>query len=418
MTTYQKIRAVSGWLALILSLAIIAANAALPAAGCRSFASQWSEETAAFIALTGLMLSGLLFAVMGRVLTIYRSENRIGWLMTALGVLLALNSALPNYMECAITPGSSLPFAELSAWLLMILATISILLLFVLLPVLYPTGDFISKGWKSAILISLSVPLFLTALAAIVPGPMTLNGVAGEMPIDNPFGLPFPWLRRLEPVLFSGIPLTAIAAILISIAAFITRFRRSSGDERQQFKWFAYFLMTVVFVHVAGFEVIGAVFYPPLFEHWSYGLMVAVSFNGFPLVIGLAIFKYRLYDIDLIIRRTLAYSILTALLALVYFSIVTLLQGLFATFSRQQSTVAVVISTLAIAALFNPLRLRLQDFIDRRFYRRGYDAQKTLESFAAQARSEVELSSLTNGLLRSIQDTLQPEKINLWIKKT
>lgn len=417
MTTNLNIKAFSGWLALALSLAVIIANAALPAAGCRSFASQWSEDTANIIAITGMMLSGLLFAVIGRLLTIYRSENRIGWLMTILGVALPLNSALSNYMECAITPESSLPFAGLSAWLVMILATLSILLLFVLLPTLYPTGHFISKGWRSAILSSLSVPLFLAALAAVAPGPMTLNGITGAMPIDNPFGLPLPWLRHLEAVLFSGIPLTTILAILISIAAFITRFRRSSGDERQQFKWFAYFLMTVVFVHVAGFEVIGAVFYPPLFEHWSYGLVVAVSFNGFPLVIGLAIFKYRLYDIDLIIRRTLAYSMLTALLALVYFTIVTLLQGLFAAFSRQQSTAAVVISTLAIAALFNPLRLRLQAFIDRRFYRRGYDAQKTLENFAAQARNDVELASLTEGLLHSIQSALQPEKISLWLKK-
>jgi hypothetical protein len=418
MVKSKQIKAVSGWLALILSLLLIVSEVGVPALSCENFISAAIQDAGNFLLLFSAVSSGLLFAVIGRILTIYRPENSIGWLVTLLGLTIPLSTALSNFNDCARIPNSLLLSSGWSAWLVSLISPLTVILLFVLLPSLFPTGAFLSNTWKSIILGWIGITISLTLLAAVTPGPMTLNGIAGMLPMDNPLALPFPGLRRLEKILYSGIPLSAILATLTSIAAFITRFRRSSGDERQQFKWFAYFLITVVFVHIVGFELVGDLIYPAIFEHWSYGLMLVFSLNGFPVVIGLAVFKYRLYDIDLIIRRTLAYAILTALLALVYFGGIAGLQQVFsAVTGTAGSPVAVVISTLAIAALFNPLRQRLQDFIDRRFYRRGYDAQKTLESFAAQARSEVELVRLTEGLMHSIQDALQPEKINLWLKK-
>lgn len=140
-------------------------------------------------------------------------------------------------------------------------------------------------------------------------------------------------------------------------------------------------------------------------------------FIGFPFVIGLAIFRYRLYDIDIIIRRTLVYSIVTLSLAAVYFASIILLQLLFTGISNQQSPLAIVISTLLIAALFTPLRRRVQNFIDRRFYRKQYDAQQVLARFGQTARDETNIERLTDELAQVVQESMQPESIMVWIKK-
>jgi hypothetical protein len=139
---------------------------------------------------------------------------------------------------------------------------------------------------------------------------------------------------------------------------------------------------------------------------------------GAPVIsvsLAVAILRYRLYDIDLVIRRTLVYSLLTVLLALVYFGSVTVFQGIFTALGGSQSTAATVISTLAIAALFTPLRRRLQDFIDRRFYRSKYDAEKALADFATAARSESEIEPLTTRLVGVVQESMQPESLRLWL---
>ena len=151
-------------------------------------------------------------------------------------------------------------------------------------------------------------------------------------------------------------------------------------------------------------------------DEYTASLISAIAFIVMGVCLVIAILRYRLWDIDVVIRRTLLYSIITVTLALIYFGLVTVLQSLFSSLTQQQSTIAIVLSTLAIAALFNPLRRWVQDFIDRRFYRKKYDAEKTLAAFAAVARSETDLEALSVELLRVVQETMQPEKITLWLK--
>ncbi|MCC7352329.1 MAG: hypothetical protein IT330_01125 [Anaerolineae bacterium] len=213
-------------------------------------------------------------------------------------------------------------------------------------------------------------------------------------------------LQRLGsgPISIALIPLLFVLALF----AQVYRYRKVSGSvEREQVKWFIYGLL-VAFLPLTLIESV-----TPL-----PGEIDTLFFLGIPAGIAIAILRHRLWDIDIIIRRTLVYSILTALLALFYFGSVVVLQRLFTAVSGQSSAVALVISTLAIAALFTPLRRRVQDAIDRRFYRRKYDAAKTLAAFSATVRDETNLDNLTGELLAIVQETMQPEHVSLWMKTT
>ncbi len=196
--------------------------------------------------------------------------------------------------------------------------------------------------------------------------------------------------------------------------------RNSSLLERQQTKWILFGVLTYILSVVVWVLIFGRALDIPagnwrLLAMLGGWFLVIVTLLGLPAAITVSILRYRLWDIDLVIRRTLQYSVVTAFLGMIYLGGVTLLQSLFVTFSGQQSAAAVVISTLLMAALFNPLRYRLQDMIDRRFYRQKYDAQKALAEFAAAARSETDLERLSNHLTTTVQESLQPQQVNLWL---
>jgi hypothetical protein len=197
-----------------------------------------------------------------------------------------------------------------------------------------------------------------------------------------------------------------------AVISLLVRYRQTRGDERQQIKWFAAAAaLTLVWITVFG--------------QYSRGLpeaIVALSFllvtPSIPLATGIAILRYRLYDIDIIINRTLVYGTLTGTLALVYVGVVTVTQALFRTLTSQQELpqLVVVASTLVIAALFNPLRWRIQSFIDRRFYRRKYDAAKTLQGFSTKLRDETDLEALRGDLVGVVRETMQPAHVSLWLR--
>jgi len=209
-----------------------------------------------------------------------------------------------------------------------------------------------------------------------------------------------------------------LLAGLAAVVSLFVRFHRARGDERQQIKWFAYAAVATVGGTTIAYSIPDTIDTPLWFVWAGYGLVIATT-PAIPVSIGIAILRYRLYDIDRIINRTLVYGALSLTLALLYFGGVTLTQLTFRvlTGQEQQPQLIIVASTLMIAILFNPLRHRTQEFIDRRFYRKKYDAKKTLEAFSAKLRDETDLDDLSGELVGVVRDTVQPVHVSLWLRE-
>src|SRR5215216_5484106 len=203
-----------------------------------------------------------------------------------------------------------------------------------------------------------------------------------------------------------------LVSFVASVFSVFVRWRSVEGRERQQLKWFAYgaavLMGSFFFLQVAGDKL----------SEWTIFVLIVTGLMVIPVSVGIAIMRYRLYDIDVLINRTLVYGVLTAMLLGIYFGGVTATQALFRTLTGQekQPQLAIVVSTLLIAALFNPLRRRLQSFIDRRFYRSKYDAQKTLEAFSSKLRDETDLEALSGDLESVVRETMQPAHVSLWLR--
>jgi hypothetical protein len=228
-------------------------------------------------------------------------------------------------------------------------------------------------------------------------------------PIRNPLGIEG-LTQFYKAVLYTMSPALFIAAAF----SLFVRLRRAVGVERQQLKWLAYAAGGLAIVSILVISTI-AIDAPRWYEWAANAILLAVT-PGVPISIGIAILRYRLYEIDTLINRTLVYGSLTAMLVALYFGGILVLQRLFVLLSGQETTLAVVASTLLIAALFNPLRRRIQSFIDRRFYRRKYDARKTLEGFSIKLREETDLDALCDDLTTVVRETMQPAHVSLWLR--
>jgi hypothetical protein len=289
-------------------------------------------------------------------------------------------------------------------------------LLGIYLILLFPDGKLPSRRWRPLAWFSGVVMALASLGITFAPGP--LEGHPGER---NPFGLEgHPWIGEAT----LGIILLLPVCILASALSLILRYRRSGGEQREQIKWIAFAASFVGLVYMSSL-LSELIFAPetlsgtggtvPLWVEVQRNLLM-VSYAGVPVAVGFAVLKYRLYDIDVLINRTLVYSSLTATLVALYFGGIVLLQRVFVLLTGQQSTLAVVASTLVIAALFNPLRRRIQFFVDRRFYRRKYDARKTLEAFSTKLRDETDLEALNNDLVGVVRETMQPAHVSLWLR--
>ena len=354
------------------------------------------------------LLVFLSFATVGALVASRQPKNAIGWIFCALGVCNSLAIASHGYaINALLTRPVHLPGGATANWLSSLLAGPIVFAMFALVLLLFPDGRPLSRRWRAIVWLDLTA-IALTFAFAFKPGPLDTS----LLDANNPFGIEGAG-ALLEVLGTAGILLALVAAAMGAVSL-VLRLRRSRGDERQQLKWFA-FAGAVACAAFATGPVLWAV--PPSSGFgWTWTVVFLAGVSTIPAAAGVAILRYRLYDIDRIINRTLVYGSLSVMLVGIYLGAVISLQYAFRAATGQGSTLAVVASTLAIAALFNPLRRRIQSFIDRRFYRRKYDAAKTLESFSAKLRDETDLEQVNADLLSVVRATMQPEHVSLWLK--
>lgn len=274
---------------------------------------------------------------------------------------------------------------------------------------LFPTGRLPSRRWRSVAWFTAGVLAVLEISGALRSGSPSHEDYP---PYTNPF--PIELAPDVVDRVWTVVYPLALAMVVASVASVFARFRRAQGEERQQLKWFAYAALLLIIRY--GVQVLLALMQVHVNQRLS-DMLWALAVTALPIAIGIAVPKYRLYDIDILINRTLVYGLLTATLVLVYFGSVIVLQSLFRTVTGHESQLAIVASTLAIAALVNPLQRRIQAFIDRRFYRRKYDAAQVLAAFSATARDEVDLDKLMAELGHVVEETLQPAQVSLWLRE-
>jgi hypothetical protein len=332
------------------------------------------------------------------------SGNATGWLFCAIGLLWAVIHLIGEYAIYTLlaAPGS-LPAGELATWIYSWL-WVPTLGLLVFLSLLFPNGRLPSARWRWFARLSALLTLVGMVLAAFSPGQIIL-GLPG---IPNPLGI------EGLPNAYKPVQALMLILIAVSVASLLMRRVYARGVERQQTKWFTYTSAVA-----ASGAILQYIISEPLDLIWLGGVghaLVLTGLAGMPISMGIAITRYRLYDIDIIINRTLVYGPLTATLVTLYFGGIVLLQRVFVVLTGQKSTLAVVASTLVIAALFTPLRRRIQSFIDSRFYRRTYDARKTLEAFSAKLRDETDLNALSDDLVGVVRETMQPAHVSLWLR--
>jgi MFS family permease len=343
--------------------------------------------------------------ILGGLVASRRPENLYGWLWLGLGLSASLLQLAGSYAAYALVvePGSLPAPRTVGQVLGMAWGTGIILLPFLLL--LFPTGRLPSQRWRPVAWIVL-----VAGAVLLISGPFT-PGNSGIGPFENPLGARGEVGEAIV-YISAAVVFAIFAAVVLSALSLVFRYRRAGGIERQQIKWFAY--AAVLF---GGSLVFGGFLGQDLPGIWD-ALFETVTFIPLYVAVGVAILRYRLYDIDVLINRTLVYGSLTVMLAAVYFGGVVATQAIFRVFTGQeeQPQLAVVVSTLVIAALFNPLRRRIQGFIDRRFYRSKYDARKTLEAFSAKLRDETDLDALNAELVGVVRETMQPAHVSLWLR--
>lgn len=345
----------------------------------------------------------LVYVGLGGLLAIRIPRNAIGWMFLVGVWLLSINVGMVWYANLGLVgnPGS-VPGADYIAAVLGVFEVLGYGLLLIFPFLLFPNGKLISERWKPVLWLA-GFAMVLVGFEVFRPGPL-----ASFPDWNNPLGI-----TQLSGYFEISEYISGILAVVVFAAgplSIFLRYRRASTVEHQQIKWFAFagILVSIWILFMTFFvdsvpEIAGIV-------------LESIVLASLPLAIATAMLRYHLWDIDLIIRRTLQYTLLTGLLVLLYFGSVVMLQNLVETLTGEQSPVVIVISTLGIAALFNPLRIRIQGFIDQRFYRKKYDAERALAQFAETARDEVDINNLVSALLQVVEETMEPRKAVLWLK--
>ena len=348
------------------------------------------------------------FSTVGAVITPrLPRQNPVGWLFCTIGLVGGVRLFVAEYAIVTLLaePGSlpsTLPGGEMLAWISSWVWVLHVGL-FVFLALLFPDGRPPSSRWR---------PLVWGIGVGVIAGTVSValwpETARGFDLINHPLG------TEVATDVINPVETIVYALGLIAAASLFARLRGSKGIERQQVKWFTYavaVLATSATLAYVVSESMGVVWLDRISS-----VLVIVSVVGLPVAVGIAILRYHLYNIDLLINRTLVYGSLTAVLAGLYLGSIVVLQLLFRALTGEESQLVVVASTPAIAALFNPLRRRIQSLIDRSFYRRKYDAVKTLEAFSAKLRDETDLDALSNDLVGVVRGTMQPVHVSLWLR--
>jgi hypothetical protein len=348
------------------------------------------------------------WSAVGVLIASRRPAHPIGWLFSALGLSSGVQLFCGEYAIYAlVVERGALPGGQVSVWITCWLwVQTNVLVGFMTL--LFPDGKLPSPRWRAIVWLNGVMAVAGSFTAAFLPGPSPFIEA-----IDNPFGVE--GLKDVKNLVDGVLEALSYGVLGVAgLAALYVRFRRGLGAERQQIKWLVYagtVLLTGTILSYAGPESLSGSW----LRQVGFALQV-IGLVGLPVAIGIAIFRYRLFEIDLLINRTLVYGSLTVTLVALYFGGIVVLQRLFVLLTGQQSTLAVVATTLIIAALFNPLRRSIQSFIDRRFYRSKYDARKTLEAFSAKLRDETNLEALNEELVGAVRETVQPAHVSIWLR--
>jgi len=406
----MSIRAASwlAWSLAVLSLAMFLASSALHVLSLSVAPDTQPTSTWDIVGELLVFVPFLAFPLVGALIASKRPRNPIGWICLAAGLFWMLIF----FGDYSLVPvPNSVAIDALTQWTWV--PPVGLLGIYMIL--LFPDGRLPSRRWRPLAWLSGAVMVLVSLSIILMPGPLP-----GHPGVSNPFGIEgYPLVARV----LGGVVVLLPVCILASAASLVFRFRRSRGEERQQVKWIAFAASFVGLV--ASITVVSTLMFAPESLQiagtqplWLELLqdVELLSLAGVPVAVGFAILRHRLYDIDVVINRTLVYGSLTAMLVAVYVGSVVVLQYIFRALSGGESQLAIVASTLAIAALFNPLLRRVQAFVDRRFYRRKYDAAKTLAAFNARLRDETDLDTLGRDLMGVVRDAIQPEHVSLWLR--
>jgi hypothetical protein len=394
--------------AIAVAVAILTATIVLHLASAVLVGLGWDVTTPGDkdtnLSAVGFLVAFVAFPVVGFLIVSRRPGNAVGWLFLLIGVGFAISNFSATYADYAVfaDPGS-LPAGVWAGWVTSWtdpLAFVSIMLLFLL----FPDGALLTHRWRPVLWLALGFGAGALAWNAVKPGKIFKD----TLPFDNPAGIGWvgAHLGFLDQIVLIGFA----AGFVLSVASAVLRFRRAQGIERDRMKWLAFAALVLVcsfavaiFLGATGFGTLG-------------DFLIGLAFAGVPVAVGIGVLRYRLYDIDRVISRTVGFTIVTIGFGAVYVGLVLAGQALFSSVAGGGGLV-VAVSTLVVAALFLPVRARVQRFVDRRFNRHRYDARTTLEEFGARLREQVELGALRTGLVDVVDETMRPSHVGMWLKK-
>jgi hypothetical protein len=388
------------WIPWSITVALVAVSLLLP----QDRAADDELVPAELLAML-LTIQALTFATVGLVISRARPRHAIGWLFNGVGIFVGLYLAAERYQHYAleIRPGE-LPFGELAAWLQAWLYVPALGIVVSVLPQLFPTGRTLSRRWSWGLVLAAAAFVGVCLSDALRPG------IIDQTIVENPFGLQ----PDAYAVMSTAAGLLFLVSAIVAFASLVVRWRRADRRERQQLKLFAFAAallpLFVAFSALANqVEVGGTTF------KWISQVTAGAAFLGLPIATAVSILRHRLYDVDVVINRAVVYSLLTVVLVATYLVSVLFFRAALDPLTGE-SDLAVAASTLAVAAAFRPLRSRIQDVVDRRFYRSRYNTAQTLERFAVRLRHEVDLDTLGTDMLAVVRDTMQPGHVSLWLR--